>query len=164
MSGGHGTIVRPATPADMPRVWDLLHGLADYERLSAEVSGSGAALEAAVFAERPAVECLVAERTGALVGYALFYPTFSSFRTTIGLWLEDLYVEPALRGAGVGRLLLAELSRVALMRGANGIDWEVLDWNAPSIAFYERIGARRAGAEWREYRLDADAMRRLIGP
>src|SRR5206468_570527 len=110
------------------------------------------------------VECLVAERESTLVGYALFYPTYSSFHTAPMLWLEDLFVEPAERGAGVGRALLAELARLALDRGCARVAWVVLDWNQPSIGFYERIVARPAGEGWRQYGFGTDQLRALAAP
>lgn len=154
--------VRDATVADLPRVWELLLGLAAYERLSSEVTGSLPQLERALFAPRPAVECLVALRGERIIGYALFFTTFSSFRTAPGLWLEDLFVEPESRGAGAGRILLEALARRARERGAIRVDWHVLDWNEPSIRFYEGVGARRVASDWYQYRLDGAALQRLI--
>lgn len=157
-----GCEVRAARPADVPRIWEMLRGLAVYERLEHEVSGSAEKLAEHLFGPRPSVECLVADSGGGLVGYALFYPTYSSFRSASTLWLEDLFVEPSERGKGTGFALMAAVSRVALARGVAGIGWLVLDWNRPSIAFYERAGARPADGGWIEYGLDRVGMQALV--
>ena len=156
-------VVRPPRRDEIARVWELLNGLAVYEKLAHEVSGTAAALESDLFADPPRIECRVAERDGTLVGYALFFSTYSSFRTRPGAWLEDLFVEPSERGRGTGRALLAEVARVALARGGAKVAWMVLDWNRPSIEFYERLGAERTGADWLEYAVTGDALRRLAG-
>jgi GNAT superfamily N-acetyltransferase len=156
--------VRPARREDVAGVWALLRGLASYERLEHEVTGSPERLAQDLFGERPRVECLVAEAEGALIGYALFYPTYSSFQTAPMLWLEDLYVVPERRGRGDGRALLGELSRLALARGCRRVGWIVLDWNASSIRFYEGLGVRRAGADWLQYGFDEAALATLAGP
>jgi len=139
-------------------------GLARYERLEPEVTGSAARLAEHLFGERPMVECLVAEVERSLVGYALFYPTYSSFSTGPMMWLEDLYVVPERRGQGDGRALLAEVSRLALARGCRRLGWIVLDWNAPSIRFYEGLGAQRAGTDWLQYGFDEAALTALAAP
>ena len=161
MSGAH---VRPARREDVGGVWALLRGLASYERLDHEVTGSAEQLAEDLFGERPRVECLVAEAEGALVGYALFFPIYSSFQTSPMLWLEDLYVVPERRGRGDGRALLGELSRLALARGCRRVGWIVLDWNIPSIRFYAGLGARRAGADWLLYGFDEAALAALAVP
>lgn len=153
--------IRAARPDDVPRIWQMLRGLAAYERLDHEVSGSPERLAEHLFGPSPSVECRVAESGRGLVGYALFYPTYSSFRTAPTLWLEDLFVEPGERGKGAGRLLLAAVARLALGRGCQGLSWIVLDWNRPSIAFYERAGARPADGGWLQYGLDRARMQAL---
>jgi GNAT superfamily N-acetyltransferase len=158
---GAGCEIRPARPDDVPRIWEMLHGLAVYERLDHEVSGTPERLAEHLFGARPVVECLVADSGHGLVGYALFFPSYSSFRTAPSLWLEDLFVEPGERGKGTGFALLAALSRIALERGLSGIGWLVLDWNRPSIAFYERAGGRAADGGWIEYGLDRAGMEAL---
>lgn len=158
-----GLVVRAPRRDEIGRVWEMVRGLAVYEKLEHEVSGSAAALEADLFATPPRVACRVAERDGALVGYALFYATYSSFRTRPGVWLEDLFVEPSERGRGTGRALLAEVAHASLAAGGGSVAWIVLDWNAPSIAFYERLGARRAGEGWLTYAVEGEALRRLAG-
>jgi len=154
-------VVRAARPADLTRIWEMVLALAAYERLSHEVKGSAERLGEDLFGARPRVECLVAEREGAVVGYALFYPTYSSFHTAPMLWLEDLFVEPAVRGAGVGRALLASLARLALERGCARVGWVVIDWNKPSIGFYEKAGARPAGEGWLQYGFGTEVLRAL---
>lgn len=156
-----GLAVRAPRRDEVSRVWELVNALAVYEKLEHEVGGDAPALEADLFATPPRVECRVAERDGRLVGYALFYSTYSSFRTRPGVWLEDLFVEPSERGRGTGRALLAEVARISLARGGRGVSWVVLDWNRPSIDFYERLGAARTGAEWYVYAIGGEAIERL---
>jgi hypothetical protein len=155
--------VRFATRADLPRVWELLWGLAIYERWTEYVTGSAERLGELLFGAWPVGEALVAERDGRLVGYALFFPMMSSFRTRTLLWLEDLFVEESERGHGTGRALVAALARLAVERGHARIDWHVLDWNAPSIQFYERIGARGSATDVYTYSLGEDELRRIAG-
>ena len=114
--------VRAVAPADVPRVWQLVGELAAFERLEALRTGSAERLAAALFGTPPALLGRVAERDGRIVGYALYHPTYSSFRTNPRLWLEDLYVEPAARGSGAGEALLAALARDALARGCHRVD------------------------------------------
>ena len=156
-----GCAVRGGRPADVPRIWEMLHGLAAYERLEHEVNGSPDRLAEHLFGPHPMVESLVAESGHALVGYALFYPTYSSFQTAPTMWLEDLFVEPGERGRGAGRALMVALARLALNRGCRRLGWLVLDWNRPSIAFYERAGARPAHGGWLTYGLDREQMQAL---
>jgi GNAT superfamily N-acetyltransferase len=154
--------IRPARQEDVPRVWEMLNALARYERLQEIVSGSREALGVHLFGAKPLVECLVCEERGALIGYALFYPTYSSFRTRPLMWLEDLFIEPEHRGSGAGRALLEGVARRALERGCSRLDWNVLDWNEPSIRFYEALGAKRANTDWYQYGLEEGALRTLI--
>ncbi|MGH7730993.1 MAG: GNAT family N-acetyltransferase [Candidatus Eiseniibacteriota bacterium] len=156
-----GRAIRAARPDDLPRIWDMLHGLAAYERLEHEVSGTAERLGEHLFGSRPLVECLVAESGGALVGYALFFPSYSSFQTAPTMWLEDLFVVPGERGRGTGRALMAALARITLDRGGRRLGWLVLDWNRPSIDFYERAGGRPADGGWIEYALDREQMQAL---
>ncbi len=160
MSGGE-VRVRAVAPADVPRVWALVGELAAFEKLEDILTGSAEKLASALFTEPPALYGLVAEREGRVVGYALFHFTFSSFRTSRRLWLEDLYVEPGARGSGAGAALLRAFVREALARGCHRVDWDVLDWN-PARAFYERMGAVPSGGGFLKYGMDADAMRRLV--
>ena len=155
--------IRAARPADLPAVWEMLLALAEYERLADRVSGSVEQLGEHLFADPRRLECIVADRGGELVGYALFYPTYSSFRTQPMMWLEDLFVRPEARGSGAGRALMAHLSALVLERGAWRLSWEVLDWNQPSIEFYEHAGARRSHPDWFTYALDEAGLRALAG-
>lgn len=158
-----GITLRPARRADVPRVWELLKGLAEYEKLTGILTGTPEMIEAALFGEGPRIEVIVAEDGDALLGYALFYPVFGSFRARWRLWLEDLFVVPEARGRGVGARLLAELCRIAGARGHFSVDWEVLDWNEPSLEFYRRLGAYDLGGGWYRYRIDGEAMKALAG-
>ncbi|MCC6350556.1 MAG: GNAT family N-acetyltransferase [Candidatus Eisenbacteria bacterium] len=155
--------VRFAARGDLPRLWELLLGLAEFERWTEYVTGTQEQLGELLFGPRPAGEALVAERDGRLVGYALFFPVMSSFRTRTMLWLEDLYVEEAERGRGTGRALLVALVRHAIERGHARIDWHVLDWNDPAIGFYERLGARRSATDVFTYSLPEEGLKRLAG-
>ena len=155
--------IRPARPEDLPRIWELLLGLAAYERLEHEVSGTPEQLGEHLFGTTPRLECVVADAGRALVGYALVYPTYSSFRTAPTLWLEDLFVLPEERGRGTGRALLQAVARIALARGCRRVDWLVLDWNRSSIDFYERQGARPADGGWLEYGLDLETLQAIAG-
>ncbi len=166
-SGGSATppaaTVRPIAPADVPRVWELLRGLAEYERLTAVVSGDAGMLREALFAPGERLRGLVAERAGRLVGYALYHPVFTSFRARWRLWLEDLYVEPEARGSGAGVALMAELARLTLAGGYLALDWDVLDWNRPALDFYEHVGAHPVATDWLRYRLDGAALEKMAG-
>jgi GNAT superfamily N-acetyltransferase len=153
--------VRAIERADLPHVWELLRGLAEYERMTDVLTGSEALLADALFGAGPRAEGLVAEHGGRIVGYALFYPVLGSFRTRWRLWLEDLFVAPDARGTGAGRALMAALARIAQSRDWASVDWEVLDWNAPALGFYERLGAGRIAADWHRYRLSGDALAAL---
>ncbi len=155
--------VRPVTPADVPRVWELLRGLAEYEKLTDVVTGDAAMLREALFGPGDRLRGLVAERAGRLVGYALFYPAFASFRGCWRLWLEDVYVEPEARGSGAGVALMAELARLTLEGGYFALDWEVIDWNRPALDFYEHLGAHPVGTDLLRYRLDGDALAKMAG-
>jgi ribosomal protein S18 acetylase RimI-like enzyme len=155
--------VRPIAPADVPRVWEMLRGLAEYEKLTDILTGNAEMLREALFGNGPRIEALVAERDGGLVGYALFYPVFGSFRARWRLWLEDLWVEPAARGRGVGERLLAEVSRLARERGFRSVDWEVIEWNDPALDFYRHLGGYDLGQGWLRYRLDGEALQKLAG-
>ena len=153
--------VRPARPDDLPRLWEMAHGLARYEKLEHEMVGSAEGLGAHIFGTaEPHVDAFVAEFEGRLVGYALVYPVFSSFHTSPMLWLEDLFVEEALRGGGHGLALMAEVARFATARGMTRMGWLVLDWNQPSIAFYERLGARPSEG-WYQYGISGAALQEL---
>ena len=134
-------LIRAATPRDVPEVMRLIRALADYEKLSHMVVGTEAKLHESLFGPRPAAEALIAERDGGAVGFALFFTTFSTFLCKPGILLEDVFVEPAHRGLGIGKALLRRLAALALERDCGRVEWHVLDWNEPSIRFYESLGA-----------------------
>lgn len=146
--------VRAATSADIPEVFRLIKGLAGYEKLSDMVVSSEAMLDEALFGKRPACEAMIAERGGRAVGFALFFTTFSTFLCLPGLYLEDLFVEPEHRGHGIGKAFFREMAKLAEARGCGRFEWRVLDWNAPSIAFYQALGAA-VMPEWHLVRMSA---------
>ncbi len=152
--------IRPATPDDVPLILMFLRELAAYEKLSHEVVASEADFQAALFGARPTVEAVIASLDGEAVGYALFFPNFSTFLGKPGLYLEDLYVRPAARGFGVGRELLFYLARLAVERGWGRFEWAVLDWNEPSIGFYKKLGAVPMD-EWTIFRLTGEGLKKL---
>lgn len=154
-------MIRPATRADVPRVWELLLALARYEEMDDRVTGTARQLGDHLFAPRPFIECLVAEDGGTLVGYALFHTLYSSFRTQPMMWLEDLFVTPPSRGHGLGRALLLAVANQAAARGCWRLSWAVLDWNEPAIRFYESLGAVRANPGWHTYQFEDATLRAL---
>jgi GNAT superfamily N-acetyltransferase len=147
-------IIRPATPSDCAEILRLIGELAVYEKLEHMAVGTVAKLRQQLFGPRPAAETLIAERGGRAVGFALYFTTFSTFLCKPGLYLEDLFVEPAHRGAGIGKALLRRLAALARERDCGRLEWRVLDWNEPSIKFYESLGATIM-KEWLLVRLTA---------
>lgn len=154
--------VRPATPADVPVLLALVHELAVYEREPDAVETTESMLHDALFGAAPVATCHVAESEGEVVGLALWYVTFSTWKGVPGLWLEDLFVRESARGTGLGRALLQALAAVCVERGYARFEWWVLDWNAPAIGFYRSLGAE-AQQDWTTYRVDGDALRGLAG-
>ena len=152
--------IRPATTADVPLVLGFIRELASYEHLEHEVVATEADVRAALFGPRPYAEVVFACLDGAPVGFALFFPNFSTFLGKPGIYLEDLFVRPAARGRGVGRQLLTWLARATLERGCARLDWAVLDWNEPSIGFYRSLGAVPQN-DWTTYRVTGAALERL---
>jgi GNAT superfamily N-acetyltransferase len=152
--------IRPASERDVPLIYSFIRQLAEYERLLDAVKATEEALRATLFGPKPVGEVLIAEDGGTPVGFALFFQNYSTFLAQPGLYLEDLFVIPAARGRGVGRLLLEHLSQVALDRQYGRVEWAVLDWNAPAIGFYRRIGAVPM-QDWTIMRLTGDALNRL---
>lgn len=134
-------ILRPAEPADVPVLFDLIQALAEYEKLSHAVTGNADALKEHLFGGRPYVEAILAEYAGQAVGFALFFHSYSTFLTKPGIYLEDLFVLPEYRRQGIGKALLTYLAQLAVTRGYGRLEWSVLDWNEPAIAFYRRMGA-----------------------
>jgi GNAT superfamily N-acetyltransferase len=153
-------MIRPARPADVPDIHRLVRELAEYEQSPDQVVATEAEFVASLFGERPAVFAHVAEHDGAVAGFALWFLNFSTWTGRHGIYLEDLYVSPAVRGYGYGKALLAELARICVERGYGRLDWQVLDWNAPAIGFYRAAGAV-AMDEWRGYRLAGPALSAL---
>lgn len=157
-------MIRPATPDDIPSILRFIRELAVYERLEARLACDATALHEHLFGARPVVEALLAcdEGSGEPLGFALFFPCYSTFRTSPCLYLEDLYVTPSARGRGHGEALMRELARIAVARGWPRFDWAVLDWNEPALGFYRRIGASVL-TDWRICRLEGDALHDLAG-
>ena len=152
--------IRPATPADVPELLRLIAALAEYEKLSHMAVGTPAQLHASLFGPRPACEAALVEVDGRAVGFALWFTTFSTFLCKPGLYLEDVFVEPAHRGAGHGKALLRHLARLCVERDCGRFEWRVLDWNAPSIRFYESLGAKIL-PEWQLVRMTHPEFSRL---
>ena len=155
------TRLRSATRDDVPVIAELIRGLARFEKLEQEVVMTEELLAAGLFGERPYAEVVLAEDDGRPVGFALFFHNFSTFLGRPGIYLEDLFVIPELRGRGIGRMLLAHLARLAVERGCGRLEWAVLDWNRDAIQFYERLGA--AGGEARIMGLAGERLRVLAG-
>ncbi|MBL0141335.1 MAG: GNAT family N-acetyltransferase [Betaproteobacteria bacterium] len=147
-------ILRPAEPRDCAQIDRLIRELAEYEKLSHQMIGTPEGLHRVLFGPRPACEAVMAERGGRAVGFALFFTTFSTFLCKPGLYLEDLFVEPEHRGAGIGKAMLRHLATLAVERDCGRFEWRVLDWNAPSIRFYESIGGKLL-PEWQLVRMTA---------
>lgn len=153
--------LRPATPADLDTIIELVHGLAEYEREPDAVRLDRDAFARHIFGPRPYAEVILAETDGGeSAGFALFFHNFSTWEGKPGIWLEDLFVRPEVRGHGYGKALLVELARLAVERGCGRLEWSVLDWNTPSIAFYKSLGALPMD-EWTTFRMDGEALRQL---
>ena len=152
--------IRPATIADVPQILAFIRELAEYEKMLDEVAATEADLRLQLFGARPHAECVIAELGGRPAGFALFFHNFSTFLAKPGLYLEDLYVKPELRGKGVGKQLLAHLASLALRRGCGRVEWAVLDWNKPAIDFYQGIGAQMMES-WKINRLTGKALEKL---
>jgi len=154
-------VIRVARAEDVPAIHRLIRELAHYEHSLEEVTGTEEDLRRALFSSNPAVYAHVATGDdGAVVGIALWFLNYSTWTGQHGIYLEDLFVDPAMRGRGYGKALLAELARICVERGYARLDWAVLDWNTPSIEFYKAIGAR-AMNEWDIYRLTGPALSAL---
>ena len=152
--------VRPAHPSDVARIHELIVDLATYERAAEKVRSTPASLHEALFGPQPAAYALVAEVDETVVGLALYFRSFSTWEGVHGIYLEDLYVAPEQRGHGLGKALLAALARIAVERGYARLEWAVLNWNQPSIDFYDRLGAVPMD-EWTVYRLAGPALQRV---
>lgn len=152
-------MIRYATAGDVPEILRLVRELAEYERALHEAKATEDQLRDRLFGDDPKVFAHVAEHDGRVVGFAVWFLTFSTWNGTHGIYLEDLFVEPEYRGHGYGKALLTELARVADDRGYGRVEWSVLDWNEPAIGFYKALGARPQD-EWTVYRLTGDALTR----
>jgi GNAT superfamily N-acetyltransferase len=159
MFAGMPPVIRAATSDDVPLILGFIRALAAYEKMLDDVDATEERLRATLFPAqgRPAAECVLAFADDAPAGFALFFSNYSTFLARPGLYLEDLFVDPALRGRGIGKALLLHLARLANQRGCGRMEWAVLDWNAPAIAFYESLGARRL-REWQICRLTGPAL------
>ena len=157
-------MIRPATPADIPAIHALIRELAEYERALEEAKATEKQLQEALFGPRPAAYAHVAtdDSTGAVIGYAIWFLNFSTWRGVHGIYLEDLYVRPTARGGGHGKALLTELARICVERGYQRLEWSVLNWNTPAIDFYQALGARPQD-EWTVYRLTDEALVKASG-
>jgi GNAT superfamily N-acetyltransferase len=157
-------MIRTATPADVPTILSLIQQLADYERASDEVKATETQLHTALFGPDAVASCLLAVRDGGpreeVVGFALWFRTFSTWLGVASIYLEDLFVEPDARGGGYGRALLTALATVAVERGYGRVEWSVLNWNEPAQGFYRRLGARPQD-EWTVWRLTGTALAEL---
>ncbi len=149
--------LRAAAPADAPEILALIRELADYERLLHEVDATPEGLHAALFGAMPRVFCDLAEQDGVIAGFALWFYSFSTFRGRHGIYLEDLFVRPAMRGHGIGRALLAALAARCLREDLARLEWSVLDWNEPALAFYRTLGARGM-KDWIPHRVTGEAL------
>ena len=154
--------VRPAVVGDLDLIIGFIRALAEYERLADEVRLDRGALGTHLFGPAPKAEVIIAERDGASAGFALFFHNFSTFEGAPGIYLEDLFVDPAARGSGAGKALLAALATLALERGCARLEWSVLDWNTPAIDFYRSLGAKSMD-DWTINRVEGDALSALAG-
>jgi GNAT superfamily N-acetyltransferase len=154
------TTIRPGRAADAEELANLIRELAVYERLEQFAHATPDALRRDLFGARPAAETLLAEVGSETAGFALFFPTYSTFRGQPGMYLEDVFVRPTHRGKGIGKALLATVARIALERGCGRLEWAVLDWNEPAIGFYESLGAESLD-DWTTYRVADATLERL---
>jgi GNAT superfamily N-acetyltransferase len=152
--------IERATERDVPAILQMIRELAEYERMSDQVVATEAGLREALFSGRRDAEVLLAYADDTPAGFALFFHNFSTFVGRRGLYLEDLFVKPELRGAGVGKRLLVELARIAVERGCGRFEWSVLDWNEPAIGFYKKLGAVPM-EDWTIFRVSGEALTRL---
>jgi GNAT superfamily N-acetyltransferase len=153
-------MIRPASVEDLPTIGLLIRGLAEYENLAHSVQFDETELGRHLFGARPYAEVLLAEDDGQSVGFALFFHNYSTFLGKPGIYLEDIFVKPECRGRGHGKALLAAIARLAVERGCGRVEWSVLDWNAPSIGFYQSLGAIPL-KEWTTFRLSGPALASL---
>jgi GNAT superfamily N-acetyltransferase len=149
--------IRPATANDVDPIFELIRGLADYEKLTDQVTGNSDLLRSHLFGARPYAESIVAELDNQLVGFGLFFHTYSTFLTQPGLYLEDVFVLPEYRRQGIGKALMMSVAKIAVDRGCGRLEWSVLDWNQPAIEFYQDLGATVL-PDWKICRISADTL------
>jgi GNAT superfamily N-acetyltransferase len=152
--------IRVAVAGDVPLLLAFIRELAEYEKLSHAVVATEESLRSTLFGDHPAAEIRIAEVDGKPAGFALFFQNYSTFVGRPGVYLEDLFVRPAFRRLGVGRALLRDVAKVAAIRQCGRLEWAVLDWNAPAIAFYKSLGAV-AMDEWTVFRVTGEAMKKM---
>lgn len=152
--------IRPATPADVPLLLGLIRELADYEKLTHEVVATEEQLRQTLFGHTPCAEALIGDVGGQPAGFALYFQNYSTFLAKPGLYLEDLFVQPAHRGLGLGKALITAVARIAHERDCGRFEWTVLDWNTPAIRFYESLGAQMK-ADWRIMRVTGPALEQM---
>ena len=152
--------IRPATAADVPIIRQLIVDLATYERAPNDVTATEEQLSDVLFGEKPSAEVLLAFENETPVGFAVFFHNFSTWLGRPGLYLEDLFVKPEMRGKGYGRALLVDLAKIARERGCGRMEWAVLDWNDPAIQFYRKLGAKPMD-EWTVFRLTREGISKL---
>ena len=155
--------IASATEADVPLILELIRALADYEKLSHAVTATEQRVRETLFGVKPAAEVLLAHLENECAGFAVFFPTYSTFLAQPGIYLEDLYVKPHLRARGIGLALLRRLAALALERRCGRLEWAVLNWNEPAIRFYQKLGAVPLEG-WTSYRLSGPALTRVATP
>ena len=156
-------IIRPALKTDVDAIFELILGLADYEQLTDKVTGNTELLRSHLFGDRPVAEAIVAELGDLTIGFALFFPTYSTFLTQPGLHLEDVFVLPEYRRQGVGKALMTSVAKIARDRGCGRLEWSVLDWNQNAIDFYQRFGATVL-PDWQTCRMSAEQLAQIATP
>jgi len=155
-------VLRAAAPADAALIFALVRELAEYEKLAGEVAATEQQIAAALFGSEPRLFCEIAEWSGEPAGFAVWFLNFSTFRGRHGIYLEDLFVRPPFRKRGIGKALMARLAKRCVEEGYARFEWAVLNWNAPSIAFYKSIGAQVMD-EWKICRLSGEALQAFAG-
>ena len=163
MNDPTGLTISVATERDVPQVLAFIKALAEYERLADSVVATEEGLRMTLFGARPYAECVIARWNGEPAGFALFFHNYSTFLARPGVYLEDLFVNPEFRGKGIGRSLLQYLAKVAVERDCGRLEWSVLDWNAPAIGFYRRLGAVPM-EDWTIFRVTGESLQRLAAP
>lgn len=153
-------LLRAATPADVPQILAFIRELAEYEREPDAVHATEADLLRDGFGTEKRFDCIMADVDGSAVGFALYFHNYSTWRGHAGIHIEDLYVCPEHRGGGIGKALLAHIAAIAVAEGCSRLQWDVLEWNAPAIGFYERMGAKML-TEWRTMRVTGEELHSL---